>query len=152
MSLMERCMREALLEAEQALAAGEVPVGAIVAVGDRIVGRGHNLREQDQDPTAHAEILAIRQAAQTLGRWRLADCTLYVTLEPCPMCAGAIAMARMEQVWFGAPDPRAGCCGSLYRITEDPAFLSPVPAHGGLLAEACAALLTTFFGERRKDR
>lgn len=143
-------MREALAEARLALAAGEVPVGAVVARGGQILGRGHNLREAEQDPTAHAEVLAIRQAAQTLGAWRLTGCTLYVTLEPCPMCAGAITMARLDAVWYGAWDARAGCCGSLYRLTEDPAFLYPVPAYGGLLAWQCAALLQAFFDKKRE--
>ena len=142
-------MREALALAAQALAEGEVPVGAVVARGTAILGRGRNRRETEKDPTAHAELLAIRQAARTLGGWRLTGCTLYVSLEPCPMCAGAIALARLDAMWYGAPDPRAGCCGSVYRITEDPAFSHTVPAFGGLLAEESAALLDAFFREKR---
>lgn len=145
----EACMREALAEARLALEAGEVPVGAVVARGGQIVGRAHNLRETEQDPTAHAEVLAIREAARALGTWRLTGCVLYVTLEPCPMCAGAITMARLDAVWYGASDARAGCCGSIYRMTEDPAFLYPVPAYGGLLASHCTALLQAFFGTKR---
>lgn len=149
-SLREACMGEALALAEQALAEGEVPVGAVVARGVAILGRGYNQRETDKDPTAHAELLAIRQAARALGGWRLTGCTLYVTLEPCPMCAGAIALARLDAVWYGAADPRAGCCGSVYRITEDPAFSHHVPAFGGLLAEESAALLEAFFVGKRE--
>ncbi len=146
----EACMREALREAMLARDAGEVPVGAVVARGCEILGRGHNLREAEKDPTAHAEVLAIRQAARAIGDWRLTGCTLYVTLEPCPMCAGAATLARLDAVWYGAADVRAGCCGSLYRISEDPAFLHPVPAYGGLLAGECAALLEAFFQRKRE--
>ena len=148
------CMRAALEEARRARDAGEVPVGAVVArIGEsgaaEIIGRGRNRREAGNDPTAHAEVAAIREAARALGDWRLTGCTLFVTLEPCPMCAGAIVAARLDAVWYGAADPRAGCCGSLYRITEDPAFLYTVPAYGDLLAGECAALLKDFFAARR---
>ena len=143
------CMQEALVQARIAGALGEVPVGAVVAQGAHILGRGHNLRESRGDPTAHAEVLAIREAAANMGNWRLSGCTLYVTLEPCPMCAGAIVLARLDAVWYGAADPRAGCCGSVYRITEDPAFAHEVPAHGGLLAGECTALLDAFFADKR---
>jgi tRNA(adenine34) deaminase len=148
------CMRAALEEARNALDAGEVPIGAVVARpgeldGIQIIGRGHNRRESENDPTAHAEMIAIREAARFLGDRRLAGCTLYVTLEPCPMCAGAIVAARLDAVWYGAADSRSGCCGSLYRITEDPAFAHSVPAYGDLLAEECTALLKGFFEHRR---
>ncbi len=146
-----RFMREALIEAERASAAGEVPVGAVVVHGEKVIARGHNQRERLNDPTAHAEVLAIRQAAQALGNWRLTGCTLYVTLEPCPMCAGAIVMSRPDVVIYGAADARAGCCGSIYRITEDPAFACDVPAIGGILAEECGALLKRFFAEQRSE-
>jgi len=146
----EACMREALHLAAQAFAEGEAPVGAVVARGSDILGRGRNQRENKNDPTAHAELLAIRQAAQALGGWRLTGCTLYVTLEPCPMCAGAIVLARLDAVWYGAADSRAGCCGSVYRITEDPAFTHTVPAFGGLLAAEGAALLQEFFRKKRE--
>ncbi len=151
-AVREACMREALAEAALALAGGEVPVGAVVARGADILGRGHNLREKEKDPTAHAELLAIRQAARALGEWRLTGCTLYVTLEPCPMCAGAIALARLDALWYGAADPRAGCCGSIYRITEDPAFVHAVPAYGGLLAAECGEQLERFFREKREKQ
>ena len=142
-------MREALSLAALALTEGEVPVGAVVTRGADILGCGRNRRETEKDPTAHAELLAIRQAARALGGWRLTGCVLYVSLEPCPMCAGAIVLARLDAVWYGAADPRAGCCGSVYRITEDPAFSYTVPAFGGLLAEESAALLKAFFRGKR---
>lgn len=142
-------MRAALGEAAQALALGEVPVGAVVVRDGEIVARAHNERETGGDPTAHAEVLAIRRAARALGRRRLSDCTLYVTLEPCPMCAGAIAMARLGEVVFGAYDERAGCCGSLYALTEDAAFGAVIPSSGGLLEEECRALLDRFFAAKR---
>ena len=142
-------MRAALGEAAQALALGEVPVGAVVVRDGEIVARAHNERETGGDPTAHAEVLAIRRAARALGRRRLSDCTLYVTLEPCPMCAGAIAMARLGEVVFGAYDERAGCCGSLYALTEDAAFGAVIPSSGGLREEKCRALLDRFFAAKR---
>ncbi len=147
----ERFMREAICEAERAQAAGEIPVGAVVVRGGEVIARGHNQREQLGDPTAHAEVVAIRQAAQALGNWRLTGCTLYVTLEPCPMCAGAIVMSRPDTVIYGAADARAGCCGSVYRITEDPAFAGDVPAMGGVLAEECGAMLRAFFQRQRTN-
>ena len=147
--MREAFMRAALGEAAQALALGEVPVGAVVVRDGEIVARAHNERETGGDPTAHAEVLAIRRAARALGRRRLSDCTLYVTLEPCPMCAGAIAMARLGEVVFGAYDERAGCCGSLYALTEDAAFGAVIPSSGGLLEEECRALLDRFFAAKR---
>ena len=141
----EACMREAIREAKLALAQGETPVGCVIARGGEIVARGHNLRQATGDPTGHAEIVAIRRAAEALGDWRLEGCTLYVTLEPCPMCAGAILMARLERLVYGAPDPVQGCAGSVYRITEDPAFTHFCPADGGVLAEECSVLLSGFF-------
>ena len=147
--MREAFMRAALGEAAQALALGEVPVGAVVVRDGEIVARAHNERETGGDPTAHAEVLAIRRAARALGRRRLSDCTLYVTLEPCPMCAGAIAMARLGEVVFGAYDERAGCCGSLYALTEDAAFGAVIPSSGGLLEEECRALLDQFFAAKR---
>ena len=143
-------MREALKEAALALEMGEVPVGAVIARGGEIIARAHNERETGGDPTAHAEVLAIRRAAQALGTRRLDGCTLYVTLEPCPMCAGAIVMARLSEVVFGAYDERAGCCGSLYALTEDSAFGAVTPCSGGLLEDECRALLDRFFAARRE--
>ena len=143
-------MRLALEEAEKAAALGEIPVGAVVVRGGEVLSRAGNCREASGDPTAHAEMLALRAAAQALGDWRLTGCTLYVTLEPCPMCAGAIALARLDAVWYGAADPAMGCCGSVYRLTEDPAFAHCTPANGGLLSAECAAILTRFFQDRRE--
>lgn len=146
----ERMMREALAEAMLAAQEGEIPVGAVVARGDTIVARAHNTREHTSDPTAHAELVALRAAAQALGTRRLDDCTLYVTLEPCPMCAGAMVMACLKGCYFGAWDEKQGCCGSVYLIPQDPAFFWHVPCTGGLLAEESKALLRAFFTERRE--
>ena len=142
-------MRAAIAEAEQALAEGEMPVGCVILKGGALVARGHNLREQTGDPTAHAEVVALRRAARETGDWRLEGCTLYVTLEPCPMCAGAISQARLDRLVYGATDPNQGCAGSVYRIPEDPAFNHFCRSEGGLLAEECAALIRRYFGARR---
>lgn len=142
-------MRFALEEARIAFAEGEIPVGAVVADGERVLARAHNRRETDTDPCAHAEILALRKAAAHLGRWRLQGLTLYVTLEPCPMCAGAAEMSGLARVVYGARDAQYGCCGSVYRLTEDPAFPTYCPADGGVLADECAALVRQFFQNRR---
>ena len=142
-------MRFALEEARIAFAEGEIPVGAVVADGERVLARAHNRRETDADPCAHAEILALRKAAAHLGRWRLQGLTLYVTLEPCPMCAGAAEMSGLARVVYGAKDAQYGCCGSVYRLTEDPAFPTYCPADGGVLADECAALVRQFFQNRR---
>ena len=142
-------MRFALEEARIAFAEGEIPVGAVVADGERVLARAHNRRETDADPCAHAEILALRRAAAHLGRWRLQGLTLYVTLEPCPMCAGAAEMSGLARVVYGARDVQYGCCGSVYRLTEDPAFPTYCPADGGVLADECAALVRQFFQNRR---
>ncbi len=142
-------MRFALEEARIAFAEGEIPVGAVVADGERVLARAHNRRETDADPCAHAEILALRKAAAHLGRWRLQGLTLYVTLEPCPMCAGAAEMSGLTRVVYGAKDAQYGCCGSVYRLTEDPAFPTYCPADGGVLADECAALVRQFFQNRR---
>ena len=142
-------MRFALEEARIAFAEGEIPVGAVVADGERVLARAHNRRETDADPCAHAEILALRKAAAHLGRWRLQGLTLYVTLEPCPMCAGAAEMSGLARVVYGARDAQYGCCGSVYRLTEDPAFPTYCPADGGVLADECAALVRQFFHNRR---
>ena len=142
-------MRFALEEARIAFAEGEIPVGAVFADGERVLARAHNRRETDADPCAHAEILALRRAAARLGRWRLQGLTLYVTLEPCPMCAGAAEMSGLARVVYGARDAQYGCCGSVYRLTEDPAFPTYCPADGGVLADECAALVRQFFQNRR---
>ena len=144
-----RWMRAALEEARRALDEGELPVGCVIVKDDRIVAAAHNLREQSVDPTDHAEIVAIRRAARETGDWRLTGCTLYVTLEPCPMCAGAISQARLSRLVYGAADPKYGCAGSVYRIPEDPAFNHFCQSDGGVLGSECAALLNEFFASRR---
>ncbi len=145
----QRNMREALAVASRALDADDVPVGAVVVLDGRIIGRGYNQREHLQDPTAHAEIIALGAASQAVGTWRLDGCTLYVTLEPCAMCAGACVLARLHRVVFGAFDPKAGACGSLYQITQDPRLNHRPETVGGVLAEDCAELLRAFFRKRR---
>jgi tRNA(adenine34) deaminase len=142
-------MRRALELARQASAIGEVPVGALVVHGGRIVSQAYNLRETLHDPTAHAERLALTLAGRSLGRWRLDGCTIYVTLEPCPMCAGAIGLSRMERLVYGAADPKAGACRSLYRLADDPRLNHRVRQTTGVLAEECGALLSDFFSTRR---
>ena len=144
-----RMMRLALEKAREAAQKGEVPVGAVVARGDDVISCAANEREYSLDPTAHAEVLAIREAARKLGSRRLTGCTLYVTLEPCPMCAGTIVMARPDAVVFGAADPAAGCTGSVYAMTEDPAFGACIPSYGGVMEEECAQVLQAFFASRR---
>ena len=142
-------MLAAIEEAEQALNEGEMPVGCVIVKDGEIIARGHNLREQTGDPTAHAEIAAIREAARRMRDWRLEGCTLYVTLEPCPMCAGAISQARVSRLVYGAADARYGCAGSVYRIPEDPAFTHFCRSEGGLLATECEAPIRRFFEKRR---
>ncbi|MHB8682171.1 MAG: tRNA adenosine(34) deaminase TadA [Acidimicrobiales bacterium] len=142
-------MRLALEEAAAAAAHGDVPVGAVVAVDGAVVATAHNEREQQADPTAHAEVLALRRAAEALGRWRLEDATVVVTLEPCPMCAGALVAARVGRLVFGAADPKAGACGSLYNLCADPRLNHEVAVTGGVLAADAARLLVDFFSGRR---
>ena len=159
----EHWMRRALDLAATAAELDEVPVGALVvhapSVGpeeedvgltsERIVGEGYNQRETLSDPTAHAEMIALTQAAEALGSWRLEDCTLYVTLEPCPMCAGAVVNARVPAVVYGAADPKAGACDSLFRLTDDPRLNHRSAVLGGVLADECGAILTDFFRAKR---
>lgn len=142
-------MRSALDLAEQAFEEGEVPVGAVIVHADRIIGTGYNQREQLRDPTAHAEMIAITQAAELLGSWRLTDCTLYCTLEPCPMCAGAIVQARIPFVVYGTVDPKAGACHSLFQITSDPRLNHRAAILGGVLQNECRAILQEFFAQQR---
>lgn len=145
----ERWMRTALEEAHAAAAMDEVPVGAVIVAAGRVVGTGHNQRESLQDPTAHAEMIAITQAAANLGSWRLEGCVLYVTLEPCPMCAGAILQARIPRVIWGAADPKAGAVESLYRLFEDRRLNHRVEHRGHVLASECGELLSGFFRQKR---
>jgi tRNA(adenine34) deaminase len=142
-------MALALEEARAAGAAGDAPIGAVVVIDGRVVARAGNQREQLQDPTAHAEVLALRAAAAAMGSWRLDGATLVVTLEPCPMCAGALLAARVERVVFGAANTEAGACGTLYNLCVDPRLNHEVAVTHGVEAEAAAALLTDFFASRR---
>ncbi len=146
-----RYMGYALREAERALDIGEVPIGCVIVSNGQIVGKAHNQRELLQDPTAHAEILAITQAAAHYKSWRLEDAKLYVTLEPCAMCAGAIILARVAEVYFGAYDPKAGVCGSLMNLLEDARFNHNPKLFPGVMADECGALLSGFFQRIRQD-
>lgn len=146
----EKFMREAIAEAKKAEELREVPIGAVVVKNNEIVGRGYNLRETGKDPTLHAEMIAIREASERLGGWRLMGCTLYVTLEPCPMCAGAIVQSRIEQVVYGAADPKAGCAGTLMNLLGEERFNHQVPVVAGVLQEECGQLLKDFFRSLRK--
>ena len=145
----EALMAAALDEARRALAAGEVPVGAVVVIGDEIVGRAHNAPIALADPTAHAEVLALREAARRQGNYRLTGATLYATVEPCPMCCGAALHARVGRVVYGARDPKAGAVDSLYRLLDDARLNHRVATRGGVLAHEAAELLTLFFAGRR---
>ena len=145
----EYFMRLAIREAERALGHEDVPIGAVVVRDGEVVGVGHNERELRQDPTAHAEVLALREAARAVGVWRVLDSVLYVTLEPCAMCAGAIVLARVPRVVYGCADPKAGAAGSVLDVLGEPRLNHRPAVAGGLLAAECAALLTDFFGARR---
>ena len=142
-------MRQAIELAERAAEHGDVPIGAAVVRGDEVIGAAGNERELRGDPTAHAELLALREAAERLGGWRIEDASIYVTLEPCAMCAGAIVLARVARVVYGARDPKAGAAGSVLDVLGEPALNHNPEVTGGVLAEECAALLSTFFGARR---
>ncbi|WDM22203.1 tRNA adenosine(34) deaminase TadA [Paenibacillus polymyxa] len=145
-------MKEAIQEAYKAEMLGEVPIGAVIVKDNEIIGRGYNLRETDADPTAHAEMVAIRQASEHLGAWRLLDCRLYVTLEPCPMCAGAIVQSRVPHLIYGTTDPKAGCAGTLMNLLQEPRFNHCTEVTNGVLQEECASLLTNFFRHLRQKR
>jgi tRNA(adenine34) deaminase len=145
-------MARALAEARAAAAQGEVPVGAVVLVEGRVVAARHNERQRTGDPTAHAEVLALRDAALALGSWRLDDVTLVVTLEPCPMCAGALVAARVGRLVFGATDPKAGACGTLYNLCADPRLNHELPVTAGVRRDECGAVLTSFFSAKRPSR
>jgi tRNA(adenine34) deaminase len=148
----QRFMQAALDEALAAQARGEVPIGAVVVLNGAIIGRGHNRRETGDDPTAHAEMLAIREAAAAIGHWRLLDTTLYVTLEPCVMCMGAMILARIPRLVFACRDPRAGASGSIYDFSTDERFNHRVAVTEGVLGEECSALLSGFFRELRAGK
>jgi tRNA(adenine34) deaminase len=144
-------MRQALREAEAAFAEDEVPIGAVIVHDGRVIAAAHNQREQLHDPTAHAEMIAITQAAGVLGDWRLDDCTLYVTLEPCPMCAGAIVLARVPRVVYGAVDPKAGAVATLYQLLNDARLNHRAEVVAGVRADECGAILTQYFAEKRRQ-
>jgi tRNA(adenine34) deaminase len=145
----ESFMRLAIEQAELALAHNDVPIGAVVVRGEEVIGAGHNERELRQDPTAHAEIIALRAAASVVGSWRVLESTLYVTLEPCAMCAGAIVLARVPRVVYGCTDPKAGAAGSVLDVLADPRLNHRPAVQGGILAAPCSRLLTQFFAARR---
>lgn len=145
----DQWMQEAIAEARLAAAKGEVPVGAVIVLDGRVIGRGHNERESLQDPTAHAEMIALRAAAKALGSWRLIDTTLYVTLEPCPMCAGALVNARVPRVVWGCDDPKAGATKTLYTIGSDARLNHSFECVPSVLSDACSSLLTEFFAAIR---
>lgn len=145
-------MRAALAEGQKAEAIGEVPIGAVIVKDGQIVGRGYNLRETTQQATTHAEMAAIQMANEALNNWRLTDCDLYVTVEPCPMCAGAIVLSRLRHVYYGAPDKKAGACGSLMNIVQDERLNHQTALTGGVLEEACATQMKAFFRALRLQR
>ena len=142
-------MKAALTQAKKALVLGEVPIGCVIVHEGKIIGRGYNRRNTDKSTLAHAEISAIKKATKVIGDWRLEECDLYVTLEPCQMCAGAIVQARIPRVFIGAMNPKAGCAGSIYNLLEEPAFNHQVEVTRGLLEEECSTILKTFFKELR---
>lgn len=145
----EDMMRQAIVCAHKAMEIEEVPIGAVIYCGNEIIGKGFNTKETTNDPTKHAEMNAIIDASRNLGRWRLHDCTLVVTLEPCPMCAGAIVNARLDRVVFGASDQKSGACRTLYKIADDPRLNHRCDVVGGVLEKECIALLQDFFKPRR---
>ena len=145
----ERYMKEAVKQAKKAAALGEVPIGCVIVHNKTIIGRGYNRRNTDKSVLAHAEIAAIRRAAKAVGDWRLEDCALYVTLEPCQMCAGAIVQARIPEVFIGCKNPKAGCAGSIYNLLEEPAFNHQALVYSGLIEEECSLLIRRFFRDLR---
>ena len=145
-------MRLALAKAKEAAQAGEVPVGAVIVQGDKVIATGRNSPIAGHDPTAHAEIIALRAAAKSLGNYRLPDCTLYVTLEPCTMCSGAMLHARLKRVVFGALDAKTGAAGSVINLFDQPQLNHQTALQGGVLADECAALLKSFFSQRREEK
>lgn len=148
----EDFMLEALKEAQAALSIDEVPIGAVIEKDGVIIGRGHNMTETAKDPTAHAEIIAIREAAKNLGGWRLLGCQMYVTTEPCSMCAGAIVLARIRKICIGTPDPKAGACGSLRNILQDERLNHYVEIETGIMQQQCEEIMKSFFQKLRKKK
>ena len=149
---MKNFMLEALEEARKAGARGEIPVGAIIEKDGKIIGRGYNLTEESKDPTAHAEMIAIRQAAANLGGWRLLGCNMYVTCEPCSMCAGAIVWARLSKVYIGTMDKKGGACGSVFNILQDDRLNHQVEVEAGIMQQECESMMKEFFKELRKKK
>lgn len=145
----EKWMREAILEAQEGARQGEVPIGAVAVAGEKIVGRAHNVRERTHNPLGHAELLLLERLAREKESWRLEDVTIYVTCEPCLMCAGAMLQARIPRVVYGCPDPKAGAMGSLYDVTSDPRLNHRIEVVSGVLADECSSLLSRFFKELR---
>lgn len=152
MEIEEKYMREAIRQAKKASALGDVPIGCVIEYEGKIIGRGYNRRMADKMVLAHAEITAIRKACKKMGDWRLEGCTMYVTLEPCPMCAGAIVQARIPRVVIGCKNPKAGCAGSVLDMLHEKGFNHQVETHVGLMGEECSRLLTDFFRELRKKQ
>ena len=148
----ERYMKEAIRQARKAEALNEVPIGCVIVFGDRIIARGYNRRNTDKNTTSHAEINAIRRASRVMGDWRLEGCTIYITLEPCQMCAGAIVQARISRAVIGCMNPKAGCAGSVFNILEDPRFNHQVEVTRGVLEQECSEMLSDFFRELRAQR
>ena len=148
----EYWMRQALQQAQLAFDAGEAPIGCVIVKGNAMVGSGYNLRESNNDPTAHAEIVALKAAGETLGSWKLTDCTMYVTLEPCTMCAGALVNSRIPKLVYGCDDPRAGAVRTLYAICEDPRLNHRLDVVRGVLGQESSALLKTFFRQLREQK
>ncbi|MEW9672645.1 tRNA adenosine(34) deaminase TadA [Ammoniphilus sp. 3BR4] len=148
----EPFMLLALEEAKKAAEMGEVPIGAVIVRNGEVIGKGHNLRETCKDPTAHAEMIAIKEASERLGGWRLINSTLYVTLEPCPMCAGAIVQSRIERVVYGVSDPKAGCAGTLMNLLQEDRFNHRAQVTSGVLAESCSGILKDFFRKLRNRK
>ncbi len=152
MSENERYMKEAIRQAKKAYAIGEVPIGCVIVYEDKIIGRGYNRRTIDKNPLAHAELIAIKKASKKMGDWRLEDCTLYVTLEPCQMCSGAIVQARMKKVVVGCMNPKAGCAGSILNLLQVEQFNHQVELETGILEEECSMMMKNFFKELRKAK
>lgn len=152
MDMDELFMNKAIDEAKKAEVMNEVPIGAVIVYHDKVIATGANVRETSQKTLSHAELIAIERANEHIGSWRLEDCTLYVTLEPCPMCAGAIIQSRIKRVVYGAPDPKAGCAGTLMNLLENKRFNHQVEVTSGLMEDVCGQLLTDFFKQLRKRK
>lgn len=149
---MDRFMAEALKEARKAFDKGEIPIGAVIVKDDEIIARGHNMTEESKDPTAHAEMIAIRKAAEVLGGWRLPGCSMYVTIEPCSMCAGAMVWARIEKLYIGSMDSKGGACGSVFNIPQDERLNHYIDIQTGVMQEECESMMKEFFKQLRRKK